>query len=234
MGAKPENQTPSLSKSERKIKMNEVITNPTAKDIDDACKKFAGDINEPDPALNLLFDKYPKNIDFDHVLLKVVALNALYSTMIRVNSKLTPTVYDVARHIVDRNIDADLDEGSESLVDRIANTEQIAKSLGKEKQYNYAFATKYCSFHRPNFYPIHDSRVNEYLWHLRNLGKLSQFKRMDLWAYSKFKKIVDEFRERYNLQEFTYKQVDAFLYYEGGKLIGQKESTFGSTPTVTR
>jgi hypothetical protein len=209
--------------------MNGIITNPTAKEIDDACKKFAGDINEPDPALNLLFDQYPKNTNFGHVLLKVVALNALYSTMIRVYSD-HPTVYDVARLIVDLNIDLELEKGSVSLVDKIAYTKELAELLGKKKQYNYAFSTKYCSFHRPSYYPIYDSRVNEYLWHIRNLGKLSQFKRKDLWIYSKFKKIVDEFRDRYNLKKFTYKQVDAFLYYEGGKLIEQKESAVGRVP----
>jgi hypothetical protein len=208
--------------------MNEIITRPTAIDVEHACKKFASDMNEPDPALFELFTRYPKNMDFAHVLLKVVTLNSLYSTMIRVNSKLTPTVYDVARYTCELNIDRGLEEGSVSLVNKIANTEELAKRLGKEKQYNYSFATKYCSFHKPEFYPIFDSRVNEYLWHIRNLGGLSRFKRMDLWIYSKFKKIVDEFRDRHSLQEFTYKQIDAFLHLEGGNLLALKESARGT------
>ncbi|MGO9318902.1 MAG: hypothetical protein ACLPXT_15220 [Terracidiphilus sp.] len=198
--------------------MSEVVTHPTVKDIKDACKVFAGDKNEPDPALIDLFTHYPKNTDFVHVLLKVVTLNTLYSTMIRVYSE-HPTVYDVARHIIDQKIDTDLDLCLPELVHKISNIDK-----GEKTFYNYSFATKYCSFHRPESYPIYDSRVNEYLWHLRNLGALRQFKRNALWIYPEFKKIVDEFRDRYCLQEFTYKQIDAFLFYEGGKLRKQKES----------
>ncbi len=217
--------------------MNEILTAPTADDVKKAIDEFNGWNDEPDPALNLLFSQYPKNTDFDHVLLKVVALNALYSTMIRVNSKITPTVYDVARHIVGLNIDAVLDEGSEILVDKIANTYKLSETLSKEKQYNYSFATKYCSFHRPKSYPIYDARVNEYLWHLRKLGILSKFGRNSLWAYPKFKRIVEEFQERYGLQDFSFKQIDAFLYLEGGKLLKTKQEANGldgsgdSTPT---
>jgi hypothetical protein len=129
--------------------MNEILVDPIANDVIKAINEFNGWDDESDPALNLLFTQYPKNTNLDHVLLKVVALNALYSTMIRVSSKITPTVYDVARHIIHLDIDAKLDEGSELLVDQIANTNQLAIKLGKEKQYNYSFATKYCSFHRP-------------------------------------------------------------------------------------
>lgn len=203
--------------------MTVVLEKPTADAVRKAINEFRGWEDEPDPALKLLFAQYPKNANLDHVLLKVVTLNSLYSTMIRVNSKLTPTIYDIARHIVDLNIDTILDEGSETLVDKIANTEKLAKMLGKEKQYIYSFATKYCSFHRPESYPIYDSRVNEYLWHLRNLGELGQFKRMDLWNYSKFKKIVTEFRDSLLTERFTYKEIDQYLYVEGGKLLAAIE-----------
>lgn len=203
--------------------MERILTAPTAGDVRKAINEFSGWDDEPDPALNLLFADHPKNTNLDHVLLKVVALNSLYSTMIRVNSKLTPTVYDVARHIVDLNIDAILDEGSESLVKEIANTKALAEKLNKEKQYNYSFATKYCSFHRPESYPIYDSRVNECLWHLRNLGELRQFKRMELWEYYTFKKIVTEFRDSLLPERFTYKEIDQYLYVEGGKLLAAKE-----------
>lgn len=96
--------------------MDGILTVPTADNVKKAITEFRGWDDEPDPALNLLFAEHPKNTNLDHVLLKVVALNSLYSTMIRVNSKLTPSVYDVARHIVGLNIDAILALGSESLL----------------------------------------------------------------------------------------------------------------------
>ena len=87
--------------------MSEFLTMPTVENVLRACAFFGNDKNNPDPSLIELFTRYPKNTDFVHVLLKVVTLNTLYSTMIRVYSD-HPTVYDVARHIVDLKIDSDL------------------------------------------------------------------------------------------------------------------------------
>jgi hypothetical protein len=111
------------------------------------------------------------------------------------------------------------------LVNRISKTVKGGKTF-----YNYSFATKYCSFHRPESYPIWDSHVDEYLAQLRNQekhkqGGFRQFKRKDLWNYPEFKKIVTEFRDYYGLQEFTFKQIDGFLYYEGGKLLAAKSKS---------
>jgi hypothetical protein len=55
------------------------------------------------------------------------------------------------------------------------------------------------------------------------MGELRQFKRMDLWDYYKFKKIVTEFRDNLLPDKFTYKETDQFLYVEGGKLLAAKE-----------
>jgi len=201
-------------------------TEPTAEGVRNACEQFAGDINGPDPALFELFERTPKNTDYKHVLLKVVTLNALYSTLIRVYSKITPTVYEVAHHIVSigDEIDYGLKDGLPDIVRKISIINKGGKNF-----YNYSFATKYCSFHRPESYPIYDSRVYEYLRRLRNRDKhkdggFRQFKNEELWVYPQFKSIVDEFRTHYGLQKFTYKQIDAFLYLEGGKFFGPKES----------
>jgi len=233
MFAKPNHST--LSKLKGKFAMNEQLTEPTPENIRIACKQFTRDINEPDPALLELFERFPKNTDYKHILLKVVALNALYSTMIRVYSKITPTIYEVAHHIftIGDEIDYGLEAGLSDLVLKISKI-----SKGEKIFYNYSFATKYCSFHRPESYPIYDSRVYEYLRRLRNRDKLKrrgfrQFKNEELWDYPKFKSIVDEFRTHYGLQEFTYKQIDAFLYLEGGKFFGPKEPAAAATLPVT-
>jgi hypothetical protein len=199
--------------------MDGTFTMPSADGVRKALTFFGNDKNDPDAALFEIFTKYPKNDNLVHVLLKVVTLNTLYSLMIRVYSD-HPTVYDIARHIVDRRIDSDLDLCLPELVRKISKIDKGGKTF-----YNYSFATKYCSFHRPESYPIYDSRVDEYLWHLKNLGGLTQFKRNALWTYPKFKNIVEEFRDRYGLQEFTFKQIDGFLYYEGGKLLAAKSKS---------
>ena len=206
--------------------MNEIFTEPTVDNVNQACKQFDAWKDNPDPALTELFAQCPKNsaAHSNQVMLKVVALNAFYSTQIPIYSNRVPTVYEVVRHIVDLDIDAELALGSVDLVHKIAYT----TIHGKEKRFNYSFATKYCNWHRPEFYPIWDSRVDLYLWELRSreTGKpkgLRQFKRNELWRYPTFKKVVDEFKNHYHLTEFTFKQIDKFLYYEGIKLFEKAE-----------
>lgn len=57
---------------------------PTANSVGKACKQFDGDSETriAEGALADLFAKYPNNTNEAHVLLKVVALNDLYSTQI--------------------------------------------------------------------------------------------------------------------------------------------------------
>ncbi len=204
---------------------NGSLTLPSAGEVDRACAKFNPDMNGPDPALFRLFTHYPENTDPSQVLLKVVTLNSLYSTLIRVNSqysptdsKYAPTVYEVARHIVELKIDDALGRGDDALVEKITNVKVAGRN-----HYYYSFATKYCSFHRPESYPIFDSRVKEYLWRPRNEGGLRRFQQQVLWNYTELKIIINELRDQYGLRDFSYKQIDAFLYLEGGKLLAAKE-----------
>lgn len=106
-----------------------------------------------DAALRKLFDTMPRNVDVGEVSVKVAALNGLYATSIY-------GIVQMARHIVSLNIDDPLSSGRADLdlVERIARLEQ----KGKVRR-NYSFATKYCSFHRPDVYPIYDSLVVEIL-----------------------------------------------------------------------
>jgi hypothetical protein len=200
---------------------NETLTLPSAENVERACEEFDSEINNPDPALSELFTHFPKNTELKHVLLKVASLNAFYSTWIRASTsysqtdeKYMPTIHDIARHIVDRNVDEALSRGDEAVVTDIAEIK-----LGMKIRYCYSFATKYCSFHQPDRYTIFDSRVTKYLWQLKKAGGISKFKQQVLWNYPDLKKIIDELRLRYQLQDFSYKKIDKFLYLEGGKLL---------------
>jgi hypothetical protein len=202
---------------------NGTLTLPSADGVKKACDNSNPDMT--DLALFKLFKQYPENTDLSEVLLKVVTLNFLYSTRIRVKSLYSPTVYDVAQHIVDRKIDESLRLGDEGLVEKITNI-----GVADKIHYYYVFATKYCSFHRPESYPIFDSRVKEYLWQLRNKGGLRRFQQQVLWNYAEFKKIINELRDQYGLRDCPYKQIDAFLFLEGKKLIAAKEKNKAGTP----
>jgi hypothetical protein len=209
-----------------------IVPNPSS--VRDARKRF----DEGDPvverALAELFRQYPTNDDEAHVLLKVVALNRLYSTNIL-------GVRDVARHIYGhaQEVDGALkgDPPSPEAVDQIV--ELTIRATGRRF---WSFATKYCSWHRPESYPIWDSRVAQYLRSLKG----SDFTRPDNWTdypqfadygggaaagrwrpdnwtqYREFAVLMNRFRDFYNLRSFTFKEIDKFLWLSGEELRNRR------------
>jgi hypothetical protein len=176
--------------------------------VRDACDRFDRENEVTEKALSDLFDAYPANCDPSRVLLKVVALNSLYSTRILAVLKL-------AAHIAGQGaaIDAALAAGSPEAVDSIARI-----SMGEKDFIFYSFATKYCNWHQPNLYPIFDSRVDKYLWLLKKQGLFQSqdfSSRQDLYSYPSFCSIMTAFRNQFGLASFTFKQIDKFLWSQG-------------------
>jgi hypothetical protein len=200
--------------------MDEVVTKPSADDIKRAGAEFDSENKILEEALRELFAQYPRNTEPARVLLKVTALNTLYSTQIPLYRANIPTIFDVVDHIVNLNIDSDLARGDDRLVGHIARTEVP----GKEVRFNYSFATKYCSWHNPKAFPIFDSRVYAYLCHLLNHDCIEIFRKNDLWDYPIFKKVIEGFQKRSRLENFTFKDIDKFLYFQGAMLIRRKEN----------
>jgi hypothetical protein len=165
--------------------------------------------------------KYPYNTQTAQVLLKVTALNTLYSTQIPLYRASIPTIFDVVEHIVSiEDIDTDLAQGDDGLVARIARTEVP----GKRARFYYSFATKYCSWHNPKAFPIFDSRVYGYLCHLMTHDCIDTFRKNDLWDYQIFKKVIEGFQKRNRLEDFTFKDIDKFLYFQGAMHMRRKEN----------
>lgn len=200
--------------SESVIAMTDVLEKPTVEAVKAAGKTFDEKYRVFEDALKGLLEHYPNNIKTEDVLLKVITLNDLYSTHIPLYGNRIPTVWDVVDHIVKRRIDSDLDSGSTDLVYDIAKTE-----IQNKVHFNYSFATKYCSWHRQDLFPIYDSRVDEYLWYSQDHGWIDPFKREELKIYKRLKETITEFQDKCGLGEFNFKQIDKFLYFEGGKLL---------------
>src|SRR4051812_26455031 len=147
----------------------------------------------------------PKNDDVGQVGVKIAALNGLYSTNMY-------AVVQVARHIVSLDIDATLAEDvvDPALIEKIANVEIRGK-----KRRNYSFATKYCSFHRPDIYPIYDSLVVGILNALLKQGEaFDTFTRGEHWGtdYAIWHRSIKRFREHYGLGEFSAREIDKYLW----------------------
>ncbi len=160
----------------------------------------------PEKVLETLFTDCPRNADISGVLLKVIALNTIYSTNIRSSSG----IYRMAEHITDSGIDDRIKKADMSLVDDIARGHGIS---GKHKEYRfYSFATKYCSFSNPEQYPIYDYSVDRGFRYFRKKDKFANFKNEDLKDYLIFKSTMQKFREYYGLEQFSFKEIDKYLW----------------------
>lgn len=149
--------------------------------------------------LTNLFKKKKENIKFLDILLKSTCLNSLYSTNIfDINS--------MSKNIYNSKIDDELRKGSYDVIEKIATV--------KERRF-YSFATKYCSFHFSDKYPIYDSYVDKILRHYRNQDKFFKFKNKDLKKYRSFVEIIEQFKKFYELEDFSFKDIDKFLWQFG-------------------
>lgn len=149
----------------------------------------------------------PDNCDIESVLLKVSALNDFYSTNIY-------DTYTVAKHILKLNVDSRLESGERSLVNEIASV-----NTGEKVRNFYSFASKYCSHHNPDDFPIYDSYVDKMLRHYRKVDKFSKFRNDDLKSYPAFITIIESLREFYGVDSFSLRQLDIFLWLAGKEYL---------------
>lgn len=156
-------------------------------------------------SLRKLFTQtYPLNVYMDDVLIKVCSLNDFYSTNI-----FSP--FNVAKHIVDLGIDQRLSSRDFTLVNDIA----VVKVNGQKTINFYSFATKYCSHHLPEDYPIYDSFVEKMLMYFKRKDKFFKFKKDALKHYPTYREILIRFGHFYKLGAFTLKQIDKYLWQAG-------------------
>lgn len=190
----------------RKKKMDIDVPNPSIKQVEIYLTKWDGleNYHLQENALNKLFFKLcPKNTDVIDILLKASTLNDFYSTNIF-------SIYPVAKHICDLDIDARLKAGDVTLVEDIQYV-----TIGDREKNFYSFASKYCSHHNPLDYPIYDSYVDEVLRYFRNSDGFSDFQDSDLKDYIKFKGILIDFRAFYGLDKYNLKQIDQYVWLLG-------------------
>jgi hypothetical protein len=188
--------------------MNARLKQPTAGLVLEYARKFddpASQTGQTALALRKLFAAYPGNADLSDVLLKASVLNALYATNIY-------AVFQVARHIHNLRIDDRLKAQDQMLVEDVA----CVHVSGDKKRRNYSFATKYCSWHSPEAFPIYDRFVDELLWRYALQDLLFGAKRVDrniFWDdYPTFVRTLLAFKDYYSLQQVSLRQIDKFLF----------------------
>jgi hypothetical protein len=162
-------------------------------------------------ALTILFrEQFPLNNSIEQVLIKVSALNDFYATRIL-------DTFSIASHVVKLKIDKDLNRGNLDLVDKLRFVKRKTQKVNL-----YSFASKYCGMHRPDLYPMWDSYVDRMLRAYRKKHKFASFINLDLRNYKRFVEVMKEFQIHYQLQEFTLRELDAFLWLYGKKCFPRK------------
>ena len=160
-------------------------------------------------SLDKLFcDLIPENKVMEDILIKCSALNDFYSTNIF-------SICPVAKHIYELDIDERLSKGDLTLVEDIANVRDLNKRF-------YSFATKYCSHHNPDSFPIYDNYVDRVLRYFRKKDNFADFKNKDLKDYVLFNEILHKFASYYSLEMYSLKDLDRYLWQLGKENFKRK------------
>ncbi len=185
-----------------------MVTIPTVQAVKEALNAFSAEYEVDERALSELVRLFPRHDDAACVLLKVMAVNALYSTTVYAFKSLAKVMHE-NKELLDQWIDAgDL---------RAFDVIEFLDIPGQKVRSRFSFASKYLAWHKPDVYPIYDSRVDRYITALTKDMNLP-FPSSARWKYPDFVKIVNDIRTLYGLNQFTYKQLDAFFFLEGEKL----------------
>ena len=189
------------------------IPNPSKNEVEKYLKRW--DLLEnytlQEKALDKLFFKtYPNNTDINDVLIKASVLNDFYSTNIF-------SIFPVAKHILELDIDKRLEENDTTLINDLAKVK-----IGNVEKNFYSFATKYCSHHKPKEFPIYDSFVEKCLMYFYKKDNFEEFSKADLKDYTKFKNILKSFKKYYNIDMFDLKDIDKYLWQLGKDYFPKK------------
>lgn len=158
----------------------------------------------------LFFELLPDNKCIEDILIKSSTLNDFYSTNIF-------SIFPIAKHILQLDIDDRLNKGDPSLVNDISHVTINGRLINF-----YSFATKYCSHHRPLDYPIYDSYVEQILLYFRNKDKFMKFKKSDLKNYIRYKDILITFSKFYTIDDYSLKDLDRYLWQLGKEYFPRK------------
>ena len=186
------------------------LATPTFELIDMYASQFDNDQNYtmPDQHLRELFETFPENTTLSQIVWKVCAIDSLCSTQFGRVGNVAPL--RMARHILGKNVDRGLQSGDSQVV------HEIETGLNRK---DYSFATKYCSWHRPDEYPIYDDNVGKILWKYQQQDQFGNFCKNELRIFHRYKSIHQSFKTHYNLNTCPPRMLDKFLLLYGKEIL---------------
>ncbi|MDR2799879.1 MAG: hypothetical protein LBB52_01255 [Desulfovibrio sp.] len=180
-----------------------------------------------DKAIYHLIRQYPENKDINNVFLKCSVIDDIYHTRI----SQYHNIYDLSEHILKKCVDEKLNGSDATVVDDIA-----------EYKNSFSFATKFCSFHKPDQYPIYDSHVDNALKYFnKTYGKFAD--KIAINPYMNFKEVMDNFIKYFDLDQGNYcygkyKAIDIYLWLVGKNELNKlkknsKQSHYEPSPAAS-
>ena len=110
-------------------------------------------------------------------------------------------------------VDGVLTAADPALVDQIA----CLTIRGKQRRH-YSFATKYCSWHQPEQFPMIDNQMASLLLLYKRQWASSEFNHDSLRNYDACKAVIRSFQVHFHLDAFAFRQVNKFLWFTKTKL----------------
>ena len=190
------------------------IDRPTPSLVEDAKRKWGESekfIAQEHSLRRLYQELFPKHDNLAEVLTKVTVLDSYYSTNVYFR-------FELAKRIVELNPDDRIATGDATLINEMAAV-PVAEKLHRY----YSFASKYCSQHNPDVFPIYDDLVSKMLCYLGSVDGFAKFRAKDLKDYPCFVEIIRAFKKFYGLEQFSLRWVDRYLWFAGRKAFGRKK-----------
>ena len=184
-----------------------------------------------------------KRKELTQTLIKVTLLNNYYSTRIKDDDLVA-----IARQIVNLGAHSRLNKSKKAeepdcdLVNQIAYYRKDIKSGDKKINTAYSFATKYCSWHCHEWYPIADSYAKGFLYHLNEaLKNNKQYKEKQFISYpdngdtsktaaakilndyNKYVELYELFKDSFDLKESDTKKIDEYIWRYTKKELTEEE-----------
>src|SRR5271170_4505317 len=143
-----------------------IFPKPTKKDVEKKIEAFDKENGIGEWLLGNLFSRYRNNNVKSEVLEKVNILNRLYSTRLYSVEEMSAQILRI------KSFDSLLDAGSSEAADSILSCDVNGKTRS-----TFSFASKYCSWHNQDAYPLYDRFVDECLWYYESRDHFARYKR---------------------------------------------------------
>ncbi len=201
-------------------------------EIDLRIEQFDKTFDMQENTLAKIFAQYKSNTDEKEVLIKVTLLNAFYGTRLNTfpREKGQIDVINMAKHIAYLANDSDFDLliYSNDEKQRCKAVQKISEERSEYKTEKhkkaYSFATKFCSWHNPDGFPIVDQFSKGMLYYMNHAENTKYhfynkiFNQADLNDYGFFCEVyvsLKKFLEELYGAKMDLKMIDKFLWSFG-------------------